>query len=122
MPRRKLKESYEYQYGPRSVLRVGDRFRVKGGPIYITDEGVQIPMYDRGVFVFQKYCERGAQKWIEARHAGYGTTSILWVGRRVRSPLVPNMIRRPYRITRKVRQNDQTGRRRRRTQTEAMRI
>ena len=33
----------------------GDWFRVKGGPIYVTDAGEGIPMYERGIFVFRRY-------------------------------------------------------------------
>jgi hypothetical protein len=101
MAKRKLKEFDEYSYGPRRTLHPGDRFRVKGGPVYIMDDGKQVPMYERGVFVFQKYCERGAQRWIEARRSD-GGTSVLWVGRSMRSPAVSSLRRRPYRITRKI--------------------
>jgi hypothetical protein len=110
MAKRKLKEFDEYCYGPRRALKPGDRFRVKGGPIYITDDGNQVPMYERGVFVFNKYCERGAEKWLEARRADGGGTSVLWVGRVMRSPTVPSLRRRPYRITRKIRQGSRAGR------------
>ena len=105
MPRRKLQEFDQYRYGAWSVLRPGDRFRVMGGPVYITDDGRQFPMYERGEFVFCRYWERGAQKWIVARRADSGGTAILWVGRTMRSPQVPNIRRRPYRITRKIRQD-----------------
>jgi hypothetical protein len=99
MAKRKLKEHDEYCYGPRRALKPGDRFRVKGGPIYVTDDGNQVPMY-----------ERGAEKWLEARRADTGGVSVLWVGRAMRSPAVPSLRRRPYRITRKIRQGSRAGR------------
>ena len=102
MARRKLQVFDQFRYGPRSVLVPGDRFRVTGGPIYITDDGAKIPMAERGVFVFRRYCVRGASKWIEAYRADGGGVAILWMGKPVHSPVVPNLHRRPYRITGKV--------------------
>ena len=102
MAKRKLQVFDRYRYGPRSVLVRGDRFRVTGGPIYVTDTGVQIPMSERGVFVFHQYCVQGAAKWIEAYHASGGGHVVLWVGRPCRSKAIPNLRRLPYRITRKV--------------------
>jgi len=102
MATRKYKEFAEYGYGSGSVLRLGDQFRVKGGPIYKSQQGEIIPMYERGVFVFRCYWERGASKWIEAYRAGKGGVVNLWVGRTMPSPVVDGLRRRPYRITRKV--------------------
>ena len=62
MPQRKLKVNDRYQYGSRRWLRPDDRFRVAGGPVYVTDSGTKIPMYERGVLVFFRYCEQGAAK------------------------------------------------------------
>ena len=104
MARRKLQVFTEYRYGPRSVLIPGDRFRVKGGPIYVTDGGAEIPMYERGIFVFRRYCVRGASKWIEADQERDGSLAVLWVDRSVRSTAIPNLRRRPYRITGKLRE------------------
>jgi hypothetical protein len=92
----------EYRFGPRSVLVPGDRFRVTGGPVYVTDEGRQIPMAERGVFVFRRFCVRGAARWIEAHSETSGGHVILGVGKSVRSRIAPNLRRRPYRITGKV--------------------
>ena len=102
MARRKLQVFDEYRYGPRSVLVPGDRFRVAGGPYYVTEGGVKIPMAERGVFVFSRYCVQGASKWIEAFRAD-GGIAILWMGKTGRSRTVPNLRRRAYRITSKVR-------------------
>jgi len=44
MTRRKLQVFNQYRYGPRSVLIPGDRFRVAGGPVYVTDGGEKISM------------------------------------------------------------------------------
>ena len=60
-------------------------------------------MYERGVFVFRRYCELGSSKWIEAKREADGRVVILWVGKPVRSKTIPNLRRRPYRIVGKVR-------------------
>jgi hypothetical protein len=91
----------QYRYGPRSVLVPGDRFRVSDGPVYITDAGRTVPMFERGIFVFHRFCVRGAAKWIEANRQD-GAMVVLWVGKSCRSPIEANLRRRPYRITGKV--------------------
>ena len=103
MVNRILHEFDEYKYGPRSVLRRGDLFRVKGGPVYVNDDGIEYPMYERGIFVFRRYCEQGAAKWIQAYHANGSGVAILWVGRSIKSPGVPGLRRKPYRVTSKLR-------------------
>jgi hypothetical protein len=99
MSSRSLQVFDHYRYGPRSVLVPGDRFRVRGGPVYVTDDGTEIPMADRGVFVFRRYCVQGAAKWIEAFRGDGSGMAILWVGKTSRSRVVPNLRRRPYRVT-----------------------
>ena len=102
MARRKFQVFDQYRYGPRSVLVPGDRFRVAGGLIYVTENGEKIPMAERGIFVFRRYCVRGASKWIEAFRSDGGGVAILWMGKAGRSRTVPNLRRRAYRITSKV--------------------
>ena len=113
MVRRKLQVFDRYRYGHRSMLVPGDRFRVTGGPFYVTDGGTKIPMAERGIFVFRRYCVRGASKWIEAYRADGGGVAILWMGKSGRSRTVPNLRQRPYRITGKIR--NQPGKPRRRS-------
>ena len=103
MTRRKLQVFHQYRYGPRSVLIPGDRFRVTGGPIYVTDHGTKTSMAERGILVFRCFCVQGASRWIEAYRADGGGVAILWMGKAGRSKAVPNLRRRPYRITGKVR-------------------
>jgi hypothetical protein len=103
MARRKLQTHSEYRFGPRSVLKLGDRFRVTGGPVYVTQDKSVVPMYERGIFVFRRYCEQGAAKWIEAYRADGGGLVILSVSKSIRSRIIPNLRNRPYRITRKLR-------------------
>src|SRR3990172_8653526 len=111
MAQRNLQVQLEYRYGKRGVLTPGDKFRVRGGPIYITDDGRKIPMGERGLFVFKRYCQRGAEKWIEAVSVNEGGIAILWVGKPRPSPAVSNLVRRPYRIAGKLReQSAQPGR------------
>ncbi len=74
---------------PRGVLKPGDRFRVSGGPVYVTDDGRKLSMFERGVFVFERYCVQGAAQWLEAQRAGGGDTVVLWVGRPSAAPPCP---------------------------------
>ena len=107
MARRKLQKFDEYRYGPRSILRPGERFRVKGGPVYVTDDAEKLPMYERGIFVFHRYFEQGAAKWIQAYKTDGGGVAILWVvwvGRSMKSPVVPGLRRKPYRVTSRVKE------------------
>ena len=63
-------------------------------------------MGEKGVFVFRRYCQMGASKWIEATSDECGT-AIIYVGRARRSPrldglrLRPHKIRAAYRIKKK---------------------
>lgn len=109
MASRKLQIHNEYRYGPRSVLKPGDRFRVTGGPVYVTDDGTKIPLRERGIFVFKRYCEQGAAKWLEAHRVDGGGFVILWVGKPCRSKAISNLRRRPYRITSKLRPQTENG-------------
>jgi len=112
MVSRSLQIFDQYRYGPRSMLVPGDRFRASGGPVYITDDGRAIPVADRGIFVFRRYCVQGAARWIEAHRNDGGGTLILWVGKASRSPTVPNLRRKPYRVTGKVHDAEATPRKR----------
>jgi hypothetical protein len=97
MANHKLQVFDEYAYGPRSVLRAGDRFRVSGGPYYQNDDGTKTLMAERGTFVFRRYCVRGASKWLEAVQVGGGAV-VLWVGKASRNPDLPSFRRRPYKV------------------------
>ena len=76
------------------------------GGVDATDDGVEHTVADRGTFKFRRYREQGSQKWIEAYPAGGGGVVLLWVGKACKSPVEPNLKRKPYKI-RKV-----TGRKR----------
>jgi hypothetical protein len=112
MTSRSLQVFGQYCYGPRSVLVPGDRFRATGGPVYVTDDGRAISVADRGIFVFRRYCVQGAAKWIEAHRGDGGGTVILWVGKTSRSRVIPNLRRKPYRVTGKVHDANATSRKR----------
>lgn len=98
MSRGKLQEHDEFHYGQKRLLQPGDRFRVQGGPVYVLQDGTKMPMRERGIFRFLRYCTRGAAKWLEARRVDEGAVAILWVGRTMRSPTVPGLCRKPYRV------------------------
>ena len=102
MATRKLQVMDSFHFDHKSVLRPGDRFRVTDGPYYVTDDGERTPMYERGVFVFERYCVQGAAKWIDAHRGDGGGRVFLWVGRPCWSNTIPNLRRRPYRVTRKL--------------------
>jgi len=53
---------------------------------------------DKGPFRFRKYCCQNGRQWIEATGRD-GRICILNVGPAYESPVVPGLIRRPYRIT-----------------------
>jgi hypothetical protein len=99
MANRRLQVCDQYRYGPRSVLVPGDRFRATGGPVYVTDDGKLISMADRGQFIFRRYCVQGTARWLEAYRADGSGLAILWVGKTSRSLAIPNLRRRPYRVT-----------------------
>lgn len=103
MPKSKLQTFASYQFSPRGVLHEGDRFRVAGGPTYTSPSGKRIPLYDRGVFVFCRYYEQGAARWIEAHREGESATVILRLSKATGSSPLTNLRRRPYRVTAKVR-------------------
>ena len=70
------------------------------GPYFVgtDDEGkrTRVPMAERGVFVFRRYCELGASKWIEA--ADEHGTVIIYVGRPRPSKQVEGLRLRPHKI------------------------
>ena len=90
-----------YRYGKRSFLYPGDRFRASGGPHFIgTDDNgkrTRIPMNEAGVFVFRRYCEYGASKWIEVYRKGHGI-AIIYVGGARKSSNVEGLRLRPHQI------------------------
>ena len=101
MSKRKIKEFTEYRVSARVVLHKGTIFNATGGPYFESTEGgrtVKVSMADKGPFIFQKYCEQGADKWIEALQHATGTCCVLYVGRKRRSDMVHRMVRRPYKI------------------------
>ncbi len=101
MAKRRLLEFDRYRYGKRSYLYPGDRFRASDGPHFTgTDDNgnrIRIPMNEAGVFVFRRYCEYGASKWIEAYREGHGI-AIIYVGRARKSPNVEGLRLRPHMI------------------------
>ena len=101
MAKKKPLEFDRYRYGKRSFLYPGDRFRASGGPQFTgTDDNgkrTRIPMNEAGVFVFRRYCEYGASKWIEAYREGHGI-AIIYVGRPRKSPNVDGLRLRPHTI------------------------
>lgn len=99
--KRQLREFDRYRYGKRSYLYSGYRFRASGGPHFVgtNDDGkrVRIPMNEAGVFVFRRYCEYGASKWIAAYSECRGI-AIVYVGRPRKSSHVDGLRLRPHKI------------------------
>lgn len=91
-----MTSSSEYRYAKRGLLRVGQRFRVLGGPHYVDQAGKQIPMGVRGTFVFLRYCVDGRAKWIEAVRPNEVTIERLPVSRRKSS--IEGYHALPYRV------------------------
>ena len=112
MSSRKLQEFDEYHYGTRGVLQRGDKFRVSGGPFYENDDGTKTLMAERGVFVFRRYCEKGASKWIEATRVGGGAV-VLWVGKAGPNKDLPSFRASPTRSRRSPGGSVRAGRNRR---------
>ena len=82
----------------RGTLRPGTKFWVAGGPYYRNASGARTAMYERGPLVFHRYCRNGTDEWIEARASdGF---CVIHLGAEHESPVVPGLVRRPYRITR----------------------
>jgi len=100
VPKHKLNVQTRFRYGKRSFLYAGDSFRSSGGPVYIgkddAGQAIKYSMGEKGVFVFQRYCELGASKWIEAKSEN--GIVIIYVGRRRRSPRVDGLLLRPHKI------------------------
>ena len=92
----------EFRYRSRGLLQPGDRFRVRGGPIYLTADGRKLQMAERGVFVFHRLCIQGRAQWIEAYRDKGGGIVLLWVGRSMLSPISHQLHRRRYKISAKL--------------------
>jgi hypothetical protein len=86
----------------RVTLQPGDKVRVSGGPYWeqVGADGsvTKTQMGERGVMVFEEYCQLGESRWVVARgRSGYAA---LHIGPEERSTEVPGLVRRPYRLRR----------------------
>jgi hypothetical protein len=102
----------ELRLSPRVLLQAGDKIRVSAGPYYESRDNadgtpVRIKMAERGVMVFEEYCELGTRRWIVAR--GKAGFAALHIGPEEVSSEIPGLVRRPYKVT-KVRAKDRPGR------------
>lgn len=96
----KTEFSTEYRVSQRVVLRVGDKFRAKGGPYWKNSEGQKEKYGATGPFIFQRHCKRGSREWIEALDKT-GQFAVLHIkGRR---PASAGLVPRPYTIIGKTR-------------------
>jgi hypothetical protein len=100
-------EHDEYQVSERVVLRRNDVFRANGGPYYVLrdDAGkkVKSSMAAKSPFRFQRYCERGRKKWLEAISIKEGGFVVLPLTRWKTLDL-PGFVNRPYKILGKKRE------------------
>jgi hypothetical protein len=99
-----------FRLSERVLLRRGDRIRVSGGLVWehVDADGkpVRMRLGERGVMVFEEYCEHGASRWIVARgQSGYAA---LHLGPSGPSSLLPGLVRSPYKI-RKLRKPGSEG-------------
>ena len=95
MSNRKLQTFDEYRYGPRSVLKPGDRFRVGGGPVYITNDGVEHCLRRAVSSSSAPTASRVLRNGLKLIPAGGGGIVLLWVGKACKSPVEPNLGRIP---------------------------
>jgi hypothetical protein len=93
-----------YRVSDRVVLSPGDRFRASGGPYYEIQEAdgsiAKSRMRDRGPYTFIEYSDNNGSPYIVARSRD-GTT-VLNLGPVHRHPLLPKLVKAPYRNIRKV--------------------
>ena len=86
----------------RVSLHPGDKVRVSGGPYWeqIGMDGsiTKTRMAERGVMVFEEYCQLGQRRWVVAR--GRNGYAALHIGPQEQSCDVPGLVRRPYRLRR----------------------
>lgn len=94
-----------YRLGERSTLTPGTIFRASGGPYYelLQPDGTKakLSMGDKGPYKFRAYCEQGRHKWIEAW--GRDGFCVLPLTNEGRSPALPKLVRREYKIKGRVR-------------------
>jgi hypothetical protein len=86
----------EYRVSLRVLLRVGDRFRVSGGPYIRGGGGEKIAMAYRGVCTFIRAEKIGARVHIYATNKE-GTVLLHVAGRR-RNKYLPDLVCRPYKV------------------------
>lgn len=92
-----------HRLGPRSILTPGAKFRVRGGPIWVTKNGDRIPMRARGVMTYRRTVRHPAgYTYIEATSNRDGDVVLHVSGVRPPNPDMPEMILRPYRIVSRV--------------------
>jgi hypothetical protein len=91
----------EFRVSPRVLLRVGDKFRVTGGPYIRGENGEKIAMAYRGVCTFQRAEKIGARVHIYATNKE-GSVLLHVAGRR-RNEYLPDLVCRPYKIKGRIR-------------------
>ena len=91
----------EYRLGKRSVLRKGDLFRASGGPVYADRRApvVKTRIGRPGVYRFISYLVQRKRGWINGLHVERLSYETLYVaGPTYRSPTIPGVVNRPYKI------------------------
>lgn len=90
--------SNEFRVSSRVVLRPGDVFRAKGGPLWKGAGGEKTSLAARGPFKFFRAAVRGSCRWIEATDKN-GHFVVLRVSGGRWKRIDPMLIPRPYTIT-----------------------
>lgn len=94
----RFREECEHRVSPRVVLRHGDRFRLRGGPVFVDAEGQPHVLRMPGTFRFLRAYRKGQRVWIECIGERTGQWSTLFVsGRAYRRH---GLIHKPFKVNR----------------------
>ena len=89
------------QQRPAVVLRRGDVFRARGGPVFVCEDSTEVDMGSAGEYRFLRACRQGADVWLEGVPLGGGAVEHVYVGRRKWSRAVPGLHHRPHRVSKR---------------------
>lgn len=95
--------TYTHKIGKRTTLTPGTKFRVADGPYWILSSGEKVKLRARGVMTYRCTVQHpSGYTYIEARSDKMGDVILHVAGPRERSPDMPQLVTRPYRIVSRV--------------------